>query len=222
MGLATDGETLFVATSGGAVFALQASTGDIQWAATYPRRTIEVMDVRRRIQIRNGAVVDFEPTNLNLPLANFISPQLDVVLMLASDSDQLLAFDRRNGSLKWEAPLGLDLAHSCREVLGVTSERIVLGGTQLTRAYDLKGGRVVWEAIHPVASGRGMLLGDSVYVPLRNTILRLDGKSGEVRGESVVPSLDGLPVGNLSTDGKRIIVSGPGVVMALVPKEDKK
>lgn len=87
-----------------------------------------------------------------------------------------------------------------------------MGGTTGVRAYDILGGRILWESSLTASLGRGVVTENAVYVPDENRIVVLDPQTGERLATTSLTQADGTPVGNLFVTGNRLVVLGAGVV----------
>ncbi len=216
LSIENEGDSLFVSTGYGAIFALQLTTGRIEWASAYPRKRTEA-DLNMQAMMGRGVPQTNVTPNVAAPQANYVKCWNDLLITVGADSDQVMAFDRRTGTLRWEAPLAPLNRMPCREVIGIHRDLLIVSGPHTVRGYGLKGGRMQWESALQTITGRGVLTADSIYVPQTNRIARLQPTTGTEIGSFVPPTIDELPVGNLTTDGKQIFVTGPGVVLALTP-----
>lgn len=216
LGLENDGDSLFVSTGYGAVFSLQLTTGQVEWASAYPRKKTEA-DLNMQAMMGHGGAISLVAANLAAPQANFIRSGNGIVIAMGADSDHLMAVDRHTGTLCWEAPLAPNNQQPCRDVLGVIHDLLIVSGPNVVRAYSMARGRLQWESLLSSITGRGLVTEDAIYIPHSESITRLHPKTGKEVNRIKVPMIDGLPVGNLTTDGQRLVVTGPGVVLALTP-----
>ena len=102
--------------------------------------------------------------------------------------------------------------------------RVYVGGARTLRCYQSHGGKLVWETTLPARSyARGAFTPEAIYVPLEASIIQLDPATGKqvARAEVTLPSED-EPIGNLFTDGERLIVFGLKKVYALALTEPVK
>ena len=159
--LTLDGSTIYYQTNLGAVVALDAETGVIRWAATYPRQDRVAGGPHDR---------DLNPAVVHDGL----------VLVAPDDANAIYAFDAASGRLAWKTdpiPDEVKLSH----VLGVAQGRLIATGDRVL-LFDVKNGKLLhsWpDSGHGFEGyGRGLLAGDKIYWPTRNEIHVLSQESG--------------------------------------------
>lgn len=217
--LAIEGSDLFAVCGSGALFVLEPATGVVRFARRYPRtgkpdKTVRDFGISSELMILDGWSED-----LAIPYRN-------VIIVLASDLNMIHAYDRQTGKLKWEAPLEAEPEMRVSYLIGIQDDLLYAGGSDELIAYDLKGeGRMIWTAswtareylkdANAKSYGRGMLTPDGIYFPIKDSILKLDPKSGKPLGHvGVRLGYEGV-VGNLFSDGKKIWVVCANRLMAL-------
>jgi outer membrane protein assembly factor BamB len=217
--LSLEGSDLFALCGSGALFVLEPATGGIRFARRYPRTGKYDRSGERFGMSTQRLILDGWSEDIAIPYRN-------LVLVLASDLNMIHAYDRQDGKLKWEAPTSADADARVNYLLGVHDDLLFAGGPEELIAYDLKGeGRMLWTAswtardylkqANAKSFGRGMVTPGAVYLPIKNSILKLDLKTGKpVASASVQLGYDG-PVGNLFSDGQRFWVVSANRVMAL-------
>ena len=130
----------------------------------------------------------------------------------------------------WEAPTETESDLRVNYLIGIHNDILYAGSANEIIAYDLNGdGRMLWNAAWSVRdslkgeiiTGQCCLTTDALYVPLRNSILKLDLNDGHQLGQVGVRLVDNLPVGSLYSDGKRLWAQCANRLIALgpVPKE---
>ncbi len=178
----------YVPTGQGLLVAINTSDYSIRWVSRYPRSSSSATNLRRRV---GGRIV--APPQARLSGEGWLSgPPVIVgrhVLLAATDSDRIFAFDRRSGRIVWDRP-----RDQHQYILGVTSEpqaqasgsRVILGGKQAS-ALDLATGEPVWTVPLNNASGRGALVRaaesgpDQLFMPTERWLVILDAATGDVR-----------------------------------------
>ena len=94
---------------------------------------------------------------------------------MSSDSDRILALDRRTGERIWESPRTSPFGSVANYCLGVNGRGLFVAGQNVVRRYDIPSGRLVQEKEFKEDSlGRGCVTDDAVYVPVKDSILKLD------------------------------------------------
>ena len=204
---ATGGE-VFVATGSGCLVCLDAFTGQKHWATLYTRPILV-----------DGLPKGLNMGNIGQNLAYYASLLLngwnedtvllsgDRVVLVPTDANRIMAFDRRTGDWSWEQPKE-DLTHC----LGETDGRVYLAGEKVVKCYSATDGKLVWKQNTETSKGRGFVSSSSVYVPLAKSVLVLNAGNGEVTKEIAVNGLDGekiaQPLGNLFHNGKDLYIFG--------------
>lgn len=183
---ATD-DTLCVQTGMGAVMALNAGDLSLRWVATYERT------LQRTLELPNGVRVMLD-TDAVLPADGWLqNPPLirgDVVIVAPPDSNNLLAFDRRDGRLRWSAG-----CPAARCVVGADHKRLFVAGSQI-EAFDLSDGGRAWREECAGVVGRAVLADDRLLVPTDSEIVVLDAATGRRLRSGTGRSAAG-PFGNL-------------------------
>lgn len=155
--LTLDRGTLYFNTNLGAVAALNADDGQVQWIARYPRSMGGELNRTAKHVYR-----DLTPCVLDKGRL-YVAP---------ADSERLFAFSTATGDLLWASAAGCpeDAVH----VLGVLHGTVVASGDRLW-GFDAATGRVraVWpDNASPTGFGRGVLMGDEVVWPTRQELYR--------------------------------------------------
>jgi outer membrane protein assembly factor BamB len=216
--ISVDGGEAYVATGAGLLFSVDAISGSMNWAVSYPRTTIKDPARERQLQRfgvwggrgMGGAKFDGWHEEMIIPSGNS-------VIVTPADFNHLIAFDRRSGSLIWESarsPGGVDLQGEY--ALGVEKGRIYVAGSGVVRCYKVGGGRLLWESVFEAGYGRGALTENGVFVPSgKNRIIRLSLEKGNELASIEVKALDKQPVGNLYSNGDSLYGAGLRKVYAI-------
>lgn len=191
------GGTLYYQTNLGALAAIEAETGAIRWIATYPQR-----------DIRGGAVTGMR--DLNPAIVHD-----GLVLIAPDDASEVLAFRAASGTLEWKSPALPEITH----LLGVSGGRLIATGNRVW-SLDVKTGKVLtyWPeggAGFP-GYGRGVLAGDAIYWPTKDTIHVLDLATGlkSDRGPIALQQAFGTGGGNLAVgDGYLVVAQEDALVV---------
>jgi len=153
--------TIYYCTNLGAVAAIRADDGRLQWVATYTRRPAATT----------------APGDPSVPDLNPCVVHQGRVYALPRDGRRLLCLDAQTGQRRWESPAGLALSH----VLGAQDGVVIATGSRVC-AFDAATGKVRW--MRPTNStpgfGRGLIAGGDVYWPTRTEIHVFDVKTGEI------------------------------------------
>ncbi len=216
VGLAVDGREAYVVCGTGAVFAVDAVSGTIRWAVRYERA--EKVSSSPQINMWYGQQ---QRKDLAGWEEDVVIPVGRTLLVMASDSDQILALDRRSGSQLWPAPRtpsGMQEASYC---LGVSGRGLIVAGKNVVRRWDIPSGKLIWDHELGDSLGRGCLTDDAIYVPVRDSIVKLDLEKGREQVQVGVALTTGDPVGNLYSDGEKLWVTGGGRVYAMTNLEHR-
>jgi outer membrane protein assembly factor BamB len=210
VGLAVDRGDVFVSTGAGTVFFVNGLDGSVRQAVTYPRKLPATLAAINPFNDGNNTPASASRADCR---ENRVIPVGDLLIVLATDFDHLFALDRRTGGLRWEAPLApqvrTDPGVHC---LGLAGRMLIMAGPGSVRGYDLRGGRIVWEATVSSSYGRGAVTDQAVYVPETNNVVAYHPETGAKLGTYTLMLADGAPVGNLFADGDRLVMLGAGTV----------
>lgn len=207
--VAVDGGEAYVSTGAGLVFSLDAISGSLNWVVRYPRTVRNNASRMQELQRFGGfargnvATPDFDGWDIDT-----ILPSTKVVVFAPSDFNQLVALDRRSGSLVWEtARVPLTGGNEGSYVLGLLGEKLYVGGTNVVRCYDVNGGKMLWENSFPRGYGRGALTEEVIFIPSGdNEIIKLNLNNGSIEGQITVNLQNDYPIGNLFSNGKNIYI----------------
>jgi outer membrane protein assembly factor BamB len=199
--LTLDRDTLYLNTNLGAVAALSAGDGILKWITLYPRS-------------RKGSLSRPDPHR-----SRDLTPCLydrGVLLVAPADSPRIVALDAVTGQILWHTgPEVEDVVH----LLGVAGDHLIASGYRLywiglgpEDAGRVK--RVVPDSHEKLGYGRGILAGDCVYWPTRETIYVLDQRTGRQKKE-IPLAPRGVRSGNLVIGGGKLLIAGTDELVAL-------
>lgn len=213
--LAVEGGEVYLTCGCGVAFAIDLHSGGVNWAVRYARGEGSHSPQSRTF--------DSEARPIRLPAGwddDLVIPHGRSLIVLSSDSDQLLALDRASGQRVWESPRIPPLGHPASYCLGVRGDGLYVAGKNVVRKYSLANGRLLAEREIGDSLGRGCLTNEEVLVPVKETIQRFDLALGQPRAIPV--SLTGRePVGNLFSDGEHLWGVGAGRIYALTTLETR-
>jgi outer membrane protein assembly factor BamB/tetratricopeptide (TPR) repeat protein len=199
--LAMDRQTLYYNTNLGAVAAISAIDGELEWVSLYPRE-------------RQGDLLRPSP---------HVSRDLNPCLMdrgrlyvAPSDSPRIFALDATTGQILWQSTTALeDLVH----LLGTSDDQLIAGGDRLywisLRPDD--AGRVtrVWpDGDEKLGYGRGLLAGDCVWWPVRDKIYVLDRRTARLK-KAIDLAPRGVGGGNLLVADGRLLIATDDELVAI-------
>jgi len=190
---------LFLTTGTGAVAALDAATGRIQWVVTYQS---------------DGKNT---PHELSDPRRHGLTPSVfhrGIVYAAPNDSNLIYALDAATGHPVWRQQYPDQILH----IVGVIDGRLILSGQSIW-AVDASTGASAWPQRIGFADpagrgyGRPALSHDFLYWPTRDEILRIDHRRGIVVGRIRLREDFRQSGGNLVVaDGKLLIAQPDGLV----------
>lgn len=165
--LTLDGRTLLVNTNLGVIAAVEKEGGQVQWLQKYPRSSFKSGD----------------PDEHDDQFFRDLTPCLpagDLVICAPADCNRLFALDRTTGRFAWSAEPGV--ATDAIHLLGTSGPWLIASGDRLywidlrtgkvrVRLPDTPSGGPTEAAPNPRGFGRGILAGDEVYWPTRESIL---------------------------------------------------
>ncbi len=203
--VAVEGSDAYVATGAGAVLAVDAASGAVRWAVRY-----------QRSGQASGSGGTIAAIRLEGWSEDVVIPRGKQLIVMPSDYNQLFALDRRTGEFLWDSPMTPSADDSpARYCLGVLDDGLYVAGNDVVRRYSVVGGSMVWQKTVEGSVGRGVLTGDAVYLPVRDSVMRIAVEDGRDTSQVGVFSPRRVPVGNLFSDGERLIVVGAGRVYTL-------
>ena len=197
--------TIYCNTNLGAVAAIDADNGHLQWLVKYPRSPFRTGDPDRNDE---QFFRDLNPCLFYKGL----------LIVAPSDCDQIFALHAATGQLAWALPSGdcADVMH----LLGIGEDCLLASGNWLYW-IDIYSGRLLTQfpqpgpggptqaAPSPRGFGRGVLAGDSVYFPTREQLFVFQQrplKSNFGWQPQLVRQIDLAPRG--VTGGNVIVASG--------------
>ncbi|MGE0758673.1 MAG: PQQ-binding-like beta-propeller repeat protein [Pirellulaceae bacterium] len=207
--LTVEHDVVYCNTNQGAIAALGAEDGHFLWLTSYPRRGNHAP---QRDHNDLHFLRDMNPCVLYRGL----------VLVAPTDCDRLVALDATNGMPVWatRAEVGSDIVH----LLGVIANNLVASGECLYW-FDPWSGQVLGQypsaflagagfaRPEPRGYGRGVLAGQHVYWPTRDSILVFEADAGQT-GAMPVPQDEilltpwGATGGNLVLARDKLVIAG--------------
>jgi outer membrane protein assembly factor BamB len=164
---------VYIPTGFGALYAVDADSMALRWAALYDTRT------------NAGRVSNAHPTAPPVVSGG-------VVLLAPTDFAEVMAFDAATGEYRWS-----DIAEGCSYLIAADQGRVWLGGRRIT-CRQLADGQTLWTThLLGVPTGKAVVCGEVVHVPTSDGLISLDALSGTIRGQQAVPASQ-PPLGNLA------------------------
>lgn len=192
---AADGGVVYAVTGLGSLAALNAFTGEVLWLSGYARLRVE------SVKEGNAGATPFLPRLVKLNARGPCSPVVadEVVVLAPKDAPGVLAFDRRNGQVRWSHDL-LD----CRFLAGACEGNVIAADSTVS-ALSLATGKAVWEFS---LEGKRLLgqpgfSGGTLYLPLGNSLVLVDARTGKAVGNYAWDQKAG-PLANLVVTGQGI------------------
>ncbi|QDU30972.1 outer membrane biogenesis protein BamB [Anatilimnocola aggregata] len=214
---ALDGRDLYVTCGTGVVFAVDAVSGNVRWAVRYQR------DGKPDLRMRNYGNQQnrIQPEGFE---DDVVIPHGRSLIVMASDSNTITSLDRRTGEILWTSPRTDMPTKDDRGVtycLGIKDNLLYLAGQKIIRTIKLPGGRIGWDREIEHSYGHGALTADALYIPVKDSILKLDLKTGAELGQVGVALPTDDPVGNVYSDGQKLWVAGAGRIYAMTTLEHR-
>lgn len=208
-----DGGDLYLSCGSGVLFALDGRGGGIRWVTRYPQTTSE--EKRRMMQNFGVRAQRISDDGWD---AETLFTHGGTLWLLPSDARRIYGFDPVSGRLSVSHDSG-----NARQLLGVAGDRLWTADEDSVRMYRLSGNRVtsLWQTQVGGITGRGLVAGDSVYVPTGDSLQRLSAGGGKRLGKAGVISDLPDPIGNLFTDGTTLYSAAMERVYALVPGDQR-
>lgn len=212
VGISVDGRDAYVCCGTGAVFALDAVSGAIRWAVRY-QRTGKPSQRMVNVYGMQNSLLDFEGWQDDV-----VIPFGKLLVVMPSDFNTMFAIDRRTGEFAWHSPQ--DGATYC---IGVVGRSLYVAGRDSIRKIDIPTGLLKAHRLlnteprqsDALAYGRGCVTEDAVYLPVKDSVLKLRLEDLADVSQVGVSSTSGDPVGNLFSDGEKLWVAGPSKISAL-------
>jgi outer membrane protein assembly factor BamB len=212
VGVAVEGREAYVCCGTGAVFAVDAVSGIIRWAARYQRHGKPSARLQNVYGMQN-AMLDLDGWQDDV-----VIPFGKLLVVLASDHNEVFALDRRTGEMAWTSP-----RRDAMYALGMVGRHLFVAGREMVRKYDVPSGKLLSERVineaprqpDALAFGRGCVTDDAVYLPVKDSVLKLATKDLTDISQVGVSTVSGDRVGNLFSDGEKLWVAGAAKVYAL-------
>jgi outer membrane protein assembly factor BamB len=187
--------TLYYNTNLGAVAAISARDGRLQWATLYRRAKKagpDGQDKRTAHFYRDLNPCVYHRGTL------FVAP---------SDCESIFALDAGSGEMLWESHLPEDAVH----LLGVGHDTLIASGDALWW-IDARRGKIVkrWPDTSPLGHGRGILMGDQVIWPTASEFYILDQDAAAPAAKMRDPialTQRGAGGGNLVASGDLLLIA---------------
>ncbi|MEE2642756.1 MAG: PQQ-binding-like beta-propeller repeat protein [Planctomycetota bacterium] len=215
--IAIAGQDAYVTCGSGVLFALNAATGNIQFARRYQRdgkkEKVQTSYNQNQEMLLSSGWAD-----------NTVIAWKNALIVMASDHDYLFAVDRRNGKFLWDAPripFDEDVDHAY--CLGHCHDLLLMATNKSILCYSLAGdGKLQWyQKLGGNSFGRGFMTSEAAYIPVEDSIVKYDLKTGKRVLQVEVNLGAENKVGNLFSDGKQIWVVGLNRVVGLRSLRDR-
>jgi outer membrane protein assembly factor BamB len=227
MGVAVEGRDAYVLCGAGVVFAVDGTSGAIRWVVRYNRTPNKNPSGRKIVRNPYGGgsrLEEYSGWSEDKLIA--VGRQL---IVMASDCDWLLCLDCRTGDKLWDSPRTSPVGPAVDYCLGVKGRGLFVAGKTSVRRYDIPTGKFNWEYPGkndpPMESfGRGVLTDDAVYVPVKDSVLKLtldkqDPDKSQAMSQVGVRLTTPDPVGNLYSDGEKMWVLSANRIYSLTHLE---
>lgn len=192
---------LFLATGTGAVASLNAETGRLLWVMTY--------ESDRQEQAHELS----DPRKVGLTPCVF---HQGVVYTAPPDTKLMFALDATTGQLVWREQFPDRVLH----IAGIVDGRMILSGRAVW-AVHARDGQPAWPQrigfADPAGQGHGRpaLTRDALFWPVRDEILRIDHRNGQVVERIRLRDNFGMTAGNLVVTEDRLLIAQSKQLVAL-------
>jgi outer membrane protein assembly factor BamB len=201
---------LFLNTSAGAVAAVNADDGRLQWLVKYPRT-----------RVRTG-----NPDQPERHLFRDLTPCVawgGLVIVAPADSDRLFALEAATGQLAWSLPPGA--ADDAVHLLGASNDTLLVSGDSLYW-IDVYTGRLMAQfprgrlggaeqaAPSPRGFGRGALVGDRVWWPTRESLYIFEARPATTDFGLQPRMVKEIPLLPRGTTGGNLVFAGGVLLIA--------
>jgi outer membrane protein assembly factor BamB len=203
IGMAAGNGELYLAGGFGVLSALDVHRGETLWAVRYERDLVKPSGSHSSWMAPPGSTPRGWREN-----AVFCAGGL--VLVLPTDAERVLAFDRSTGQLAYRVKIDKP-----QYAVGMASGGLFIAGGDLLARYATATGKLVWQAPVGAVHGRAALTQDAIYQPQGETVVRLDIAGGKRLAETAAMTPRGDPLGNLISDGRRLYGTGMEYIYAL-------
>jgi outer membrane protein assembly factor BamB len=200
--VAVEGRDAYVLCGAGVVFAVDGTSGSIRWVARYDRdeKPLGSRAVRNPYGAA-GRLKDFDGWSQDT-----LIPFGRQLVVMASDSNLLFALDCRTGEFLWDSPRKKLTGEEVTYCIGLKGRGLFVAGKSQVRRIDVVSGKIIWETDIDTSLGHGVLTDDALYVPVNDSVLKLDLEKGTELGQVGVRITSNDPVGNLYSDGEKLWV----------------
>jgi outer membrane protein assembly factor BamB len=195
-------DTLYCSTGLGAIIAVSAEDGRIEWTTLYPRQGVQ-----------RSNLLD-EPWHVQRDVTPCLFYR-GLVIAAPPDCRAIFALEANTGQLVWSSEFAQDAVH----LLGVAQDRLIATGQRVWWLDVFTGRPSSGVAVNPFPAGRhatprgrgrGLLAGDRIYWPARGEypeIHVLDQRSGLPVRPPINLSLAGARAGNLLVAQGHLIIA---------------
>ncbi|MFO0869901.1 MAG: PQQ-binding-like beta-propeller repeat protein [Pirellulales bacterium] len=144
------GQDVYLVAGSGLVGAFDEAQGALQWLAAYERGG----------QLATAASVI--PRGWDEERLLVVGGRLFVV---ASDCEELRAYDRRTGELLWATPQQPPRERAGLLLVGASRDQIIVAGRDGLRGYEMATGRLIWQAEPGTLAGAAAIVDQLLVVP---------------------------------------------------------
>ena len=215
-GMALVGDEVYLLPGEGMVLAASVHDGKVRWARPYAQSNAQGRNPRWGGGA-NQSTGRF--TGIRGWEANRVIPVGDTLVVAPWDAEQLMLISRRTGRLRSQNAQGQPApieTPKARYVVGVRGNWVAVVANDQMMAYSMTNGELVWRAAVGEMTGRAAMTADAIYVPCGQSIVCLDpALEGKRVAIMRVITPRGDPLGNLLSDGDRLLAVGMNYAYAL-------
>jgi outer membrane protein assembly factor BamB len=166
--LLCDESDIYVATGNGVVAAVSSADLSWKWATTYASTLAS---------LRNSG---WWPPHEALREFSVDRPLLagELLVLAPADAASIFALDRSTGRQRWRIERRTDSS-----LVGAVTAGVILAGNGLRCIDATDGGALRWRSVPLEITGRPAVCGERIFVPTRDGIVEVDGRTGKLLAE---------------------------------------
>lgn len=231
LGVLARDDRVYLTDGQGIVVSIDVAEARIEWARMFPQDPDRKPNpVRTHHRAAGMAIVRFgmmsrvpqgELTHVAMYHADGYLVVVDSEYQTAYQVDPTSGRLRRDASgrvlcIKTDVPDASGKTEPFTYALGVYRGGLILADPDEVISFDLRTGRLKWRAMVSGITGRAALTSDALFVPVDDEVFCINPANGKrVSRKKLLVELD-QPLGNLYSDGRRLLSVGMDRVAALV------
>ncbi len=203
---ALQGDSVYISTNLGTIAAVNAYTGSVVWLHLYDR-----------IRPDAPGTAGWSARDAGMVPLNPVIWTSQRIVVLPADAAQLLVLNADNGETIHA--IAINKLSNVHTVYGARGD-ILCGAGEEVFCYDIGKEDTTWTsrlADEAALSGRGMWVGDELFIPRRNGLSRVNVANGKVQSFSMGPHFSG---GSVLALPEQILIAGSKEMLCFVRKAE--